>query len=70
MATTAITNNNVVYDNVVLANKFEDILATKVNMSNYMTAATKYTANVNESIAQQTKSPLYRDWETDRKSVV
>lgn len=43
MATTAITNSNVVYDNIVLANKFEDILATKVNMSNYMTVDTSMT---------------------------
>lgn len=43
MATTAITNSNVCYDNVVLANKFEDILTTKVNMSNYMTVDTSLT---------------------------
>lgn len=43
MATTAITNSNVCYDNVVLANKFEDILTTKVNMSNYMTIDTSLT---------------------------
>lgn len=43
MATTALTNKNVVYDNVVLANKFEDILTTKVNMSNYMTVDTSMT---------------------------
>lgn len=45
MATTAITNNNVVYDNVVLANKFDDILTTKVNMSNYMTVDTSLAEN-------------------------
>ena len=43
MATTAITNSNVIYDNIVLANKFEDILTTKVNMSNYMTVDTSMT---------------------------
>lgn len=43
MATTALTNSNVCYDNVVLANKFDDILTTKVNMSNYMTIDTSMT---------------------------
>lgn len=43
MADTALTNKNVCYDNVVLANKFEDILTTKVNMSNYMTIDTSMT---------------------------
>lgn len=43
MATSALTNNNKVFDNVVLANKFEDILTTKVNMSNYMTVDTSLT---------------------------
>lgn len=43
MATTALTNSNVCYDNVVLANKFDDILTTKVNMSQYMTIDTSMT---------------------------
>lgn len=43
MATTAITNNNTCYDNVVLANKIEDILTTQVNLSNYMTVDTSMT---------------------------
>lgn len=43
MATTAITNSNVCYDNVVLANKIEDILTTQVNLSNYMTIDTSMT---------------------------
>lgn len=43
MATTAVTNNNVCYDNVVLANKIEDILTTQVNLSNYMTVDTTMT---------------------------
>ena len=43
MATSAMTNNNKIYDNVVLANEFDDILTTKVNMSNYMTSDTSLT---------------------------
>lgn len=37
------TNSNVCYDNVVLANKIEDILTTQVNLSNYMTIDTSMT---------------------------
>lgn len=43
MATTAITNNNVCFENVVMANKINDILTTKVNLSNYMTIDTSMT---------------------------
>ena len=45
MATSALTNNNQVFDNVVLANEFEDILTTKVNLSNYMTLDTSLSEN-------------------------
>lgn len=43
MATTAKTNSNVCYPNEVLANKMDEILTTKVNLSNYMTIDTTMT---------------------------
>lgn len=37
------THNHTIYDNFVLANKFTDLLATHVNMNNYMTLDTSLT---------------------------
>lgn len=45
MATTAITNSNTVYDNVVLANKVEDLLTTNVDLSNYLTVDSSLAEN-------------------------